>query len=96
MTTAWIASKGEYEFVPKPNKPFKCKGTTKYDEKFDRMLAEEVALVVPQDDLPAVQKAWQRYEVNKDIKGSHSFRREFNVRKKSYTVWVEQRSEKKE
>lgn len=80
-----------YEFVEKPVKPTKGKGTTKNDEQFDHMLKSEVAMVIPKDDFDGVRRTWSRYEINRGIKGEYSFRRQFNTAKQTYLVWLELR-----
>lgn len=97
--TTWVTPKlpeGEYKFVPKPAKPKHGRGNTKFDANFDRMLKEELAIVVPSDEVSAVKKAFQRYEVNRKIKGKFSFRQAMNGVTKTHTIWMESRSEKEE
>jgi hypothetical protein len=94
--TTWVQPpppKGEYKYVPKPDKPKHGKGGTKYDKNFDYMLLNDVAVVVPTDEVSAVKKAFQRYEVNKEIKGEYSFRQAIVPQSKSHTIWLEKKDE---
>jgi hypothetical protein len=97
--TTWVKPKveePEFKFVAKPKTPIKSKGVTKYDAMFGSMLADDVAVVVPQDDLGGILKAWARYERNKNIQSKYSVRRKIDARKRQYTFWVELRSAKEE
>lgn len=90
--TMWHKPDEAYTFVAKPATPIKSKGVTKHDDKFDRMLADDVALVVPQDDLAGVLKAWARYERNKEIQKMYSVRRKIDTKRRTYAVWLEKRT----
>ncbi len=92
--TAWMPpnpAEGEPVYVPKPAKPMHGKGATKYDKNFDHMLRNEVAIVLPTDDIASFKKAYQRYEQNKAIAGKYSFRQAINPKTKTHTVWLEKR-----
>lgn len=97
--TTWVQPKlpeGEYKFIPKPAKPKHGRGNTKFDSHFDRMLKEDLAIVIPSDDVSAIKKAFQRYERNRKIKGKFSFRQAMNGATKTHTIWMESRSAKEE
>ena len=95
--TTWVKpSVEEFKYVPKPKTPIKSKGVTKYDTMFDHLLANDVAVVVPQDDLGGILKAWARYERNKGIQYKYSVRRKVDSRKTQYSFWVELRRAKEE
>ena len=92
--TTWVQPKlaeGEYKYVPKPEKPKHNKGETKYDKHFDRLLLNDLAIVVPTDEVSAVKKAFQRYERNKAIIGEYSFRQAMIPHAKSHTIWLEKK-----
>ena len=94
--TTWAQPKlpeGEYKYVPKPTKPMHSKGETKYDKHFDYMLLNDVAIVVPSEEVSAIKKAYQRYERNKAIVGEYSFRQAMNDKSKTHTVWLEKKDE---
>ena len=81
----------EYKYVPKPTTAKHSKGETKYDKHFDYMLLNEVAIVVPSDEVSAVKKAFQRYARNKAIVGEYSFRQAMVPNTKSHTVWLDKK-----
>ena len=92
--TSWVTPKpaaGEYKYVPKPETPKHNKGETKYDKHFDHLLLNDVAIVVPTDEVSAVKKAFQRYERNKAIIGEYSFRQAMIPHAKSHTIWLDKK-----
>lgn len=78
-----------YPFVPAPNIPAMRKGSTRFDTQFLHMIETGQAMLLPEADFDSVRKAFQRFEVMRGIKGSHSFRRQHDPRTKTYTVWLE-------
>jgi hypothetical protein len=92
--TTWVTPKppeGEFTYVPKPETPKHSKGETKYDKNFDYMLLNDVAVILPTDEVSALKKAYARYERNKAIVGEYSFRQQMNPKAKTHTVWLEKR-----
>ncbi len=92
--TTWVQPKlpeGEYKYVPKPDTPKHGKGETKYDKHFDYLLLNDVAVVVPTDEVGAVKKAFKRYERNKAILGEYSFRQMMIPNAKAHTIWLEKK-----
>jgi hypothetical protein len=92
--TTWVQPAppaGEYKYVPKPATAKHNKGETKYDKNFDYMLLNDVAIVVPSDEVSAVKKAYQRYARNKAIVGEYSFRQSLMHNTKSHTVWLDKK-----
>jgi len=92
--TSWVQPpqpKGEYKYVPKPDTPKHGKGETKYDPHFDYMLLNDVAIVVPTDEVGAIKKAFARYERNKELTGEYSFRQAIVPKAKSHTVWLDKK-----
>ncbi|MFM7013130.1 MAG: hypothetical protein ACKO0Z_28000 [Betaproteobacteria bacterium] len=92
--TAWIQPKlsaGEFKYVPKPDSAKHNKGETKYDKHFDYMLLNDVAVVIPTDEVGAVKKAYQRYAHNKAIVGEYSFRQLMVKGSRAHTIWLEKR-----
>ena len=75
-------------FVPIPQGHTKRKGETMHDEKFDKLMDFEQALLVPEYDFASVRKALQRYMDNKGIRQTTSVRQKKDARTKSYTIWL--------
>lgn len=71
------------------------KGKTKYDEHFDRLLANgKEALRMPDDEFDAMKKAMQRYIVNRDLRGKVFVRQRKDARTKTYLLWFQKKGER--
>jgi hypothetical protein len=75
-------------FVPIPDVPRKKKGTTLHDDKFDKLIGFDTALVVHESDMGGMRKSLQRYLSNKGMRQKVSMRQLKDHRTKSYTIWL--------
>lgn len=76
------------EFVPIPTINPKRKGTTKHDDKFEKLLGFKEALSVPEYEFGGMRKALQRFLDNKGLRNQVSMRQLKDHRTKSYTIWL--------
>jgi hypothetical protein len=77
------------EIVPIPETPARgAKGTTLYDEKFDKLVNFDQALKVPEYEFGGMRKALQRYLDNKGLRKTVSMRQKKDHKTKSYTIWL--------
>jgi hypothetical protein len=75
-------------FVPIPDVPRKKKGTTLHDDKFDKLIGFDTALVVHENDMGGMRKSLQRYLRNKEMSQKASMRQLKDHKTKSYTIWL--------
>lgn len=75
-------------FVPIPDVPRKKKGTTLHDDKFDKLIGFDTALVVHENDMGGMRKSLQRYLNNKGMRKTVSMRQLKDHKTKSYTIWL--------
>ena len=76
------------EFVPVPKINTKRKGTTQYDDKFEKLLDFKQALKVPEHEFGGMRKALQRFLDNRNLRSQVSMRQLKDHRTKSYTIWI--------
>lgn len=68
------------------------KGKTKYDEAFDRLLADgKEAIRMPEDEFAAMKKAMQRFIDNRQLKGKVFIRQRKDARTKTYLLWFQKK-----
>jgi hypothetical protein len=71
------------------------KGKTKYDEHFDRLLANgKEALRMPDDEFDAMKKAMQRYIDNKKLRGKVFVRQRKDRLTRTYLLWFQRKGER--
>lgn len=71
------------------------KGKTKYDEAFDRLLANgKEALRMPDDEFDAMKKAMQRFIDNRQLRGKVFIRQRKDSRTKTYLLWFQKKGER--
>ena len=75
-------------FVAIPNVPRKKKGTTIHDDKFDKLIGFDTALVVHENDMGGMRKSLQRYLDNRGLRKTVSMRQLKDHRTKSYKIWL--------
>ena len=72
------------------------KGKTKYDDHFDRLLANnKEALRMPEDEFAAMKKAMQRFIDNRKLRGKVFTRQRKDARTKTYLLWFQVKGERK-
>ena len=72
------------------------KGKTKYDEHFDRLMANnKEALRMPFDEFDAMKKAMQRYIDNRHLRGKAFVRQRKDNLTKTYLLWFQIKGERK-
>ena len=71
------------------------KGKTKYDEHFDRLMANRSeALRMPEDEFAAMKKAMQRFLDNRKLRGKVFIRQRKDARTKTYLLWFQRKGER--
>jgi uncharacterized protein YggL (DUF469 family) len=78
----------QVRFVPIPDVPRKKKGTTLHDDKFDKLIGFDTALVINENEMGGIRKSLQRYLDNKGMRQTASMRQLKDHKTKSYTVWL--------
>ena len=76
------------DFVPIPTTDTRRKGTTRHDDKFEKLLGFKEALSVPEHDFGGMRKALQRFLDNRNLRNTVSMRQLKDHRTKSYTLWL--------
>jgi len=71
------------------------KGKTKYDEHFDRLLANGTEAVrMPEDEFDAIKKAMQRFLDNRKLRGKVFIRQRKDARTKTYLLWFQKKGQR--
>ena len=71
------------------------KGKTKYDEDFDRLLANRSeALRMPEDEFAAMKKAMQRFIDNRELRGKVFIRQRKDRLSRTYLLWFQKKGER--
>jgi hypothetical protein len=79
----------DIQIVPIPERPARgAKGTTLYDDKFEKLLDFKQALMAPEDKFGGMRKCLQRFLDNKGLRKQVSMRQKKDYKTKSYTIWL--------
>ena len=66
----------------------KRKGTTKYDEHFEKLMDFKEAMQVPENDFSLIRKAITRFLTFRGLTDSVSVRQMKDHRTKTYLIWL--------